>query len=69
MYDYFMNVKHYIHLLPLDEQITQINNMIRHYSKKNHACYNFRNRFSLLKDLKDLKQQFLSDLQTHYKAN
>ena len=65
MYGHFMNVKYYIHLLPLTEQITEIDNMINRYSKKNHPCYSLRNRFSLLKDLKNLKQQLLSDLQTH----
>ena len=62
MYGHFMNVKYYIHLLPLTEQITEIDSMINHCSKKNHPFYNFRNRFSLLKDLSKLKQQLLSDL-------
>ena len=62
MHGHFMNVKYYIHLLPLTEQITEIDSMINHCSKKNYPFYNFRNRFSLLKGLSKLKQQLLSDL-------
>ena len=62
MHGHFMNVKYYRHLLPLTEQITETDSMINHYSKKNNPCYNLRNRFSLLKDLENLKQQLLSDL-------
>ena len=62
MHGHFMNVKYYIHLLPLTQEITEADSMINHYSKKNHPCYNLRNRSSLLKDLENLKQQLLSDL-------
>ena len=64
MNTYFVNLSQYIHLLPLDEQISEIDRMIKHYSKKNHPCYNFRNRFSSLKDLKDIKRELLSRSQT-----
>ena len=38
----FYNVKQYLHLLPLHEQMTEINKMIDYYSKLNHACYNVK---------------------------
>ena len=62
MHGHFMNVKYYIHLLPLTQEITETDSMINQYSKKNHPFYNLRNRSSLLKDLENLKQQLLSDL-------
>ena len=62
MYGHFMNVKYYIHLLPLTEQITEIDSMINRCFKKNHPCYNFGNGFSLPKELRKLKQQLPSDL-------
>ena len=42
MLTHFYNVKQYLHLLPLHEQMTKINKMIDYYSKLNHACYNVK---------------------------
>lgn len=62
MHDYFLNLQHYIDLLPLNEQLDEINNMIKHYSRKNHLCHHFRNRFLILKGLKSIKQEILSTM-------
>ena len=56
MHDYFLNLQQYIDLLLLNEQLDEINNMIKHCSKKKHPCHKFRNRFSKLKGLKSIKQ-------------
>ena len=37
----FYNIKQYLHLLPVHEQMAEINKMIDYYSKLNHACYNY----------------------------
>ena len=62
MHDYFLNLQHYIDLLPINEQRDETNNMIKHYSNKNHPCHNFRNRFSKLKGLNSIKQEILSTM-------
>ena len=65
MHDYFLNLQHYIDLLPLNEQFVEINNMIRYYSKERQSLPNFRQRFSILKGLKSIKQEILSTMQTY----
>ena len=39
MLTHFYNVKQYLHLLPPNEELTEINKMIDYYAKLNHACY------------------------------
>ena len=56
---HFYNVKQYLHLLPLHEQMTEINKMIDYYSKLNHACYNVKKIFSQTEQLKNLKRSII----------
>ena len=62
MHNYFINVQQYIHLLPLNEQLVEINNMIKYYSKERHSLPNFRQRFAVLKSLNEIRKDILSDL-------
>ena len=62
MHDYFINVQQYIHLLPLNEKLVEINNMVKYYSKDRHSFPNFRQRFAVSKSLNEIKKDILSDL-------
>ena len=62
MHDYFLNLQHYIDLLPLNEELVEINNMIKYYSKETLSLPNFRQRFAVLKGLNDIRKDMLSDL-------
>ena len=62
MHNYFINVQQYIHLLPLNEQLVETNNMIKYYSKERHSLPNFRQRFAVLKSLNEIRKDILSDL-------
>ena len=62
MHDYFLNLQHYIDLLPLNEQLVEINKMIKNYSKERHLLHNFRQRFPVLKGLNDIRKDILSYL-------
>ena len=62
MHDYFLNLQHYIDLLPLNEQLVEINNMIKYYSKERFSLHNFRQRFAVLKGINDIRKGILSDL-------
>lgn len=60
MHDYFLNLKHYIDLLPLHEQLDdEINKMIKYNSQERYSLPNFRQRFTILKGLKTIKQDIL----------
>ena len=59
MLTHFYNVRQYLHLLPLHEQMAEINKMIDYYSKLNHACYNVKKRFSQIEQLKNLKRSII----------
>ena len=62
MHDCFINVQQYIHLLPLNEKLVEINNMVKYYSKNRHSLHNFRQRFAVLRSLNEIKKDILSDL-------
>ena len=65
MHDYFLDLQHYIDLLPINEQLDEINKMIKYYSKERQSLPNFRQRFAVLKGLKIIKQDILSTMQTY----
>ena len=52
----FYNIKQYLHLLPVHEQMAEINKMIDFYSKLNLACYNVKKRFRQIEQLKNFKK-------------
>ena len=62
MHDCFINVQQYIHLLPLNEKLVEINNMVKYYSKNRHSLPNFRQRFAVLRSLNEIKKDILPDL-------
>ena len=59
MLTHFYNVKQYLHLLPLHEQMTEINKLIDYYSNLNRACYNVKKRFSQIEQLKNSKRSII----------
>ena len=60
MLTHFYNVKQYLHLLPPNEELTEINKMIDYYAKLNHACY-IKKIFSQIEQLKNLKRSVIAD--------
>ena len=52
----FYNIKQYLHLLPVHEQMAEIKKMIDFYSKLNLACYNVKKRFRQIEQLKNFKK-------------
>ena len=55
----FYNIKQYLHLLPVHEQMAEIKKMIDFYSKLNLACYNVKKRFRQIEQLKNLKRSVI----------
>lgn len=49
----FRNVKEYILLLPIREQIDEINKMIEYHMNYNHPRLNIRNKYMIVNHFKD----------------
>ena len=52
----FRNARRYIFLLPIHEQIAEIDKMIEHHSNYNHPHVIFKEKYALLKQFKDFKR-------------
>ena len=56
MLNHFKNVRQYLHLLPLHEQMAEINKMIDYYSNIKFLYSNQNKRFNKIKQLKEFKR-------------
>lgn len=55
----FKNVVPYMQLLPLHEQLAEINKMIEYYSNVKYPYDNARKRFNDIKQLKEVKRSII----------
>ena len=55
----FKNVKEYILLLPIHEQIKEIDKMIKCHSDYNHPRLQIKNKYALINQFKDFKKSVI----------
>ena len=55
----FKNVKEYILLLPIHEQIKEIDKMIKFHSDYNHPRLQIKNKYALINQFKDFKKSVI----------
>ena len=55
----FKNVKEYILLLPIHEQIKEIDRMIKCHSDFNHPRVQIKKKYALINQFKDLKKSII----------
>ena len=55
----FKNVKKYILLLPIQEQLDEINEMINYHTNFKHPLIEVKNKYAIISQLKDFKKSLI----------
>ena len=56
---YYKNLMKYVHLLPLDEKITELNNMVDLYTNRKCQCRYVKSKYAAISNLKNVRKEIL----------
>ena len=59
-HNYYTNLMKYVHLLSLNEKITELNNMIDFYTNLKYQCSYVKSKYAAINHLKNVKKEILS---------
>ena len=58
-HNYYTNLMKYVHLLPLNKQITELNNMVDFYTNLKYQCSYVKLKYAAINHLKNVKKEIL----------
>ena len=58
-HNYYTNLMKYVHLLPLNKKITELNNMVDFYTNLKYQCSYVKLKYAAIKHLKNVKKEIL----------
>ena len=59
--NHFKNVKTYIHSLPIQEQLAEVNKMIDYFSNYYHVWTNVKQQYAMIEQFKDFKRMIIAE--------
>ena len=58
-HNYYTNLMKYVHLLPLNKKITELNNMVGFYTNLKYQCSYVKLKYAAINHLKNVKKEIL----------
>ena len=58
-HNYYTNLMKYVHLLPLNKKITELNNMVDFYTNLKYQCSYVKLKYAAINHLKNVKKEIL----------